>query len=48
MTASVPYVFDADPAFKVEFTENVGDVRRGPLEELWSIPFGNLADCWPN
>ena len=39
MTTPVPGVFEAAPAFEVEFAENVGNVRHGPLAELWSTPF---------
>jgi hypothetical protein len=31
--------FEADPFSNVEFTENVGNVRRRPLNALWCIPF---------
>ena len=32
-------VFDRIDSFEVEFAENIGGTRRGPLGQLWSIPF---------
>ncbi|HEX7160141.1 MAG TPA: TnsA-like heteromeric transposase endonuclease subunit [Trebonia sp.] len=36
MSASV---FDLAASFEVEFAEIIGGTRRGPLAELWSVPF---------
>jgi hypothetical protein len=32
-------VFEIRPSFEVEFSESLGGTRRGPLDQLWSIPF---------
>jgi hypothetical protein len=32
-------VFDRIDSFEVEFVESIGGTRRGPLGQLWSIPF---------
>lgn len=37
--ASVASVFDVAHDFKVEFAEIIGGTCRGPLAELWSVPF---------
>ena len=36
------HVFDGTTSFEVEFAENIGGIRRGPLAELWSVPFGRV------
>jgi hypothetical protein len=32
-------VFEEATSFEVEFAESIGGIRRGPLAELWSVPF---------
>ncbi len=32
-------VFEVSTSFEVEFVEIIGGTRRGPLAELWSVPF---------
>ncbi len=32
-------VFDKITSFEIEFAESIGGTRRGPLAQLWSVPF---------
>ena len=32
-------VFDEVTSYEVEFAERIGELRRGPIAELWSVPF---------
>jgi hypothetical protein len=37
--AELAHVFEIETSFEVEFVESIGDVRKGLLAQLWSVPF---------
>lgn len=37
--ALLVHAFEEATSFEVEFAESIGGIRRGPLAELWSVPF---------
>jgi hypothetical protein len=42
MTARVPAVYEVTATFGVEFTDDIGATRRGPLATLWSSRFEHV------